>query len=66
MICISLSLLLWIIPYRQLGYPTALAFLYLVTILITELIVVISLWSSLTGQLSWKGRKLCRPRWKWL
>jgi chlorobactene glucosyltransferase len=65
LVCIALSLLVWIIPYFEIRVPFALGFIYPVTILANEVVAFRSLILSLTGRLSWKGRPLARPRWKW-
>jgi chlorobactene glucosyltransferase len=65
-ICVALSLLLWLLPYSELGIYNKLAFLYPITILANELVAIQSLCLSLAGRLSWKGRTLARPHWKWL
>lgn len=65
MICMGLSLLLWIIPFLETGIPLYLAFLYPVTILANEGIAFRSMIFSLTGRLTWKGRTLAKPNWKW-
>jgi chlorobactene glucosyltransferase len=65
-ICIALSLLLWLIPYIELGMPLALGFIYPISILANEAAAFQSLRLSLAGRLSWKGRPLARPKWKWL
>ena len=65
-ICITLSLLLWLIPYIELGMPLALGFIYPISILANEAAAFQSLRLSLAGRLSWKGRPLARPKWKWL
>lgn len=65
-ICIGLSLLIWIIPYKELGIPSYLGFLYPVTILVNVGIAFLSLLFSLTGRLTWKGRQLASPKWRWL
>ena len=64
-VCIGLSLLLWVIPYLEMGIPAYLAFLYPVTILVNETIAFRSLFFSLTGRLTWKERQLTKPSWKW-
>ena len=64
-ICIGLSLLLWLIPYMELGIPFSLALLYPLTLLANEVVAFQSLYLSLSGRLSWKNRTLGRPRWKW-
>jgi chlorobactene glucosyltransferase len=65
-ICIGLSLLLWIIPYLELGVPVYLGLIYPVTILANVAAAFQSLRLSVMGRLSWKGRTLARPKWKWL
>jgi chlorobactene glucosyltransferase len=65
-ICIGLSLLIWVIPYLELGVPVWLGFIYPITILANEAAAFQSLRLSLTGRLTWKGRPLARPKWKWL
>ena len=64
-VCIGLSLLIWLIPYIELGIPPVLAYLYPLTLLANEAAAMQSLWLSLTGRLTWKDRRLPRPRWKW-
>jgi chlorobactene glucosyltransferase len=64
--CIGLSLLVWCIPYIELGFPLPLGFIYPITILANEAAAFRSLILSLIGHLSWKGRPLARPKWKWL
>jgi chlorobactene glucosyltransferase len=65
-ICIGLSLLLWLIPYLELGVPVYLALVYPVTMLANEIAAFQSLRLTITGRLYWKGRSLYRPKWKWL
>jgi chlorobactene glucosyltransferase len=64
--CLGLSLLLWLLPYADMRIPAWLACLYPFTILANEMVAIRSLWHTLGGRLSWKGRALPRPRWKWL
>lgn len=64
--CIGISLLLWLIPYIELGIPIGLAFLYPITLLANEVVAFQSLRLSLTGRLTWKGRSLSQPHWRWL
>jgi chlorobactene glucosyltransferase len=63
--CVGLSLLLWLIPYFELGFPLGLACIYPFTILANLVVAFQSLRLSLTGALTWKDRPLARPRWKW-
>ena len=65
LVCIGLSLLIWSIPYAEIKIPLGFAFLYPITVLANEVIAFRSLLFSLTGRLSWKGRPLERPKWKW-
>ncbi len=65
-LCIGLSLVLWFIPFLELGVPFRLGLLYPVTILANEAVAFRSLFLSLAGRLSWKGRILDQPNWKWL
>jgi chlorobactene glucosyltransferase len=64
--CIGISLLLWLIPYIELGIPFHLTFLYPITLLANEVVAFQSLRLSLAGRLTWKGRKLTKPHWRWL
>jgi len=64
-VCIGLSVLVWLIPYGNLGIPALLAFLYPFTLLASEAAAFQSLRLSLAGRLTWKDRSLARPRWKW-
>ena len=64
--CLGLSLLVWLVPYMDLRLPIWLAFLYPLTILSTEVVALQSLYHSLRGGLSWKGRSIPPPRWRWL
>jgi chlorobactene glucosyltransferase len=65
-VCLLLSLLLWLIPYIEMGIPFALAFLYPFTILANVVVAFRSLAHSFGGRLIWKGRSIDRARWKWL
>lgn len=64
--CIGLSMLVWLLPYLALRIPLGLGLLYPLTILANEAVAIRSLRLSLTGQLTWKGRHLPRPKWKWV
>lgn len=64
-ICIGISLLLWMVPYIELGIPLRLAFLYPITLLTNEVVAFQSLRLSLAGRLTWKGRTLTQPHWRW-
>lgn len=63
--CIGISLLLWLVPYIELGIPFHLAFLYPVTLLTNEVVAFQSLRLSLAGHLTWKGRTLTHAHWRW-
>ena len=64
--CIGLSLALWLPAYREIGVPLYLACLYPATILATVLVAARSLLFTMCGRVTWKGRPLARPRWRWL
>ena len=64
-LCIGLSLLLWLIPFLDLRIPFYLAFLYPINLLAIEVVAFRSLHLTLTGHLTWKDRTLSRQRWKW-
>ena len=65
-VCICLSLILWLLPYGFMKVPIGLALLYPVTIFAIVWVAFTSLWKSLTGNLSWKDRKIPQTRWKWI
>ena len=60
--CIGLAFVLWLVPYSRLGLPLLPAALYPVSLLAIEAVALRSLWLSLSGGLTWKGRLLDRPR----
>ena len=64
LVCIGLSLALWLIPYGRLRVPLHLALLYPLNVLVVELVALRSLWQTLTGRLAWKDRRLDRPCWR--
>jgi hypothetical protein len=64
--CIGLSLVLWLLPYREIGVPPYLAALYPATVLANVAVAARSLLFTLRGRVMWKGRPLARPRWRWL
>jgi chlorobactene glucosyltransferase len=65
-LCIFLSLLIWLISYWNLGLPLWLALIYPATVLTNGFTALRSLWLSLTGNLVWKGRTIQASSWKWL
>ncbi|HSB66756.1 MAG TPA: glycosyltransferase [Anaerolineales bacterium] len=65
-ICIGLSVLMWCIPYWELKLPLILGLIYPITMMVNEGAALKSLMYSLSGRLSWKGRPLPRPKWRWL
>jgi chlorobactene glucosyltransferase len=65
-ICVGLSLLTWLIPYLELGFPPSLALLYPLTMLVNTWVAFQSLRLTLTGRLTWKDRHIDRPHWRWL
>jgi chlorobactene glucosyltransferase len=64
-ICIGLSLLVWLIPYLDLDIPFYLAGLYPINLALIEIVAFQSLRLSLGGRLTWKNRTLAKTRWKW-
>jgi hypothetical protein len=62
---LTLSILLWLIPYGEMSIPFFLALLYPFTILANIGIAFRSLVYSLGGRIVWKGRSIARTRWKW-
>jgi chlorobactene glucosyltransferase len=65
-ICIGFSVLIWCITYWELKFPLILGLIYPITMIANERAAFQSLMFSLSGRLSWKGRPLPRPKWKWL
>ena len=63
-ISVCLSVLVWIIPYINLGIPAWLALIYPLTILANGFTALRSLWLSMTGKLSWKGRQIQPGNWR--
>jgi chlorobactene glucosyltransferase len=64
--CMTLSVLLWLVPYTILRIPPYLALFYPITAGCIEFVAFSSLWLSITGQTTWKGRPLKRARWRWI
>ncbi len=60
--CVGLALLVWLVPYRQLGLPLLPALLYPITMLVMGGVALRSLWLGLRGRLVWKDRAIGRPR----
>lgn len=65
-ICLSLSLLVWIIPYLEMRFPVHLAFLYPLTTLANYGVALRSFVHTLWGRTRWKDRPIARIRWRWL
>ena len=64
-VTIALSILVWLIPYLEMGVPFYLAFLYPFTILANISVAFRSLFYSLAGRTTWKGRVIRKTQWKW-
>lgn len=64
--CLALSILLWLIPYREMRIPLHLAFTYPLTVIANCVVAIRSLIHSLGGRITWKDRAIERARWKWL
>jgi chlorobactene glucosyltransferase len=65
-LCLGLALLMWLIPYLELRAPVYLSFLYPLTILVIDVVALKSLLLGLCGRLTWKGRVIPMPKWKWV
>lgn len=57
-VAVVLSLLLWGLSHWRFRFPLYLAFLYPVSVLLVEIIAGRSVWLTLRGQATWKGRTL--------
>ena len=64
-LCVSLSVLLWLLPFTEARIPLRLALIYPIHSAASVFIAFRSLVMSLNGRLSWKGRSLGKQRWKW-
>ncbi len=64
-VCLGLSILVWLIPYLHLGLPAWLALLYPATMLANEFSAARSLSLSLRGKLVWKDRVIKPSSLKW-
>jgi chlorobactene glucosyltransferase len=65
LLCIGLSIAVWIIPYFYLKLPVRLAFVYPITIIAIGITALRSLRASLRGELVWKNRVIQPSHWKW-
>ena len=65
-LCLGLALLVWLVPYLELGVPASLAYLYPLTILVVVIVALKSVYLGLRGRLNWKGRMIRLPGWKWV
>ncbi len=65
-LCLGLALLVWLVPYLELGVPASLAYLYPLTILVVVIVALKSVYFGLRGRLNWKGRMIRLPGWKWV
>jgi chlorobactene glucosyltransferase len=63
--CVSLSLLIWLMPALEIRIPPWLILFYPMIVMSSVVIAFRSLIFSLAGKLTWKGRPLAIPRWKW-
>ena len=64
-LCVSLSVLLWLLPFTEARIPLRLALIYPIHSAASVFIAFRSLVMSLNGRLRWKGRSLGKQRWKW-
>ncbi|WP_299027309.1 glycosyltransferase [uncultured Thermanaerothrix sp.] len=63
---ILLSFLLFGVAYLRLRIPLYLTLFYPITVGISLIIGLYSLWLTLQGASTWRGRRLVRPRIRWL
>ena len=63
--CLILSILLWLIPYIEMKIPFYLSFLYPFTVLANIGVAYRSLFHTLGGHTTWKGRPVGKTHWKW-
>jgi chlorobactene glucosyltransferase len=61
-VAIALSLLLWALSHRRFGFPLYLSFLYPVSMVLVDVIAGRSVWLTLRGRATWKGRTLGKPQ----
>lgn len=66
LVCVGVSILLWLIPYLEIKLPFTLALLYPVTILANIVMAFQSFHHTITGNTSWKDRPIAKQKWKWL
>ncbi len=59
-------LLVWVLTYYRLRLPIGLALLYPVTFLLSLVVAGYSMWLTFQGQAEWKGRKVLRPKIRWI
>lgn len=65
-LCLGVSLLLWLIPYVELGLGPGLALTYPLAILANLVVALHSLRLTLSRQATWKGRPVPGGQWQWL
>jgi hypothetical protein len=61
-VCVGLSVGLWVVPYARLRLPVYLGLAYPINMIVVTLVAMRSLWKAWAGQLVWKGRRLEAPR----
>ena len=64
--CLALSLLLWLIPYIEMGIPFSLALLYPLSDPCEFCGCLPFVSTQPWGTHPWKGRRIARTRWKWI
>jgi len=60
------SLIIWVVPYYRLGFPALAALAYPASVILMVFIAGRSLMLALNGHSIWKGRRLIRPRVRWI
>jgi len=65
-IAIGASLVVWGLPYYRLGFPLGAVLAYPISIMLMVFLAGRSLVLALNGHSTWKGRRLIRPRVRWI
>jgi|YNPNPStandDraft_1061719.scaffolds.fasta_scaffold19774_3 chlorobactene glucosyltransferase len=66
LMAIAESLVVWGIPYYRLGFPLGAVLAYPASIMLMAFLAGRSLVLALNGHSTWKGRRLIRPRIRWI
>ncbi|NIP32495.1 MAG: glycosyltransferase [Aliifodinibius sp.] len=66
LLCIGISILLWLLPYLEIKLPMILALFYPVTVLANIVVAFQSARLTIAGKIDWKGRPIAKQKWTWL